>query len=174
MQAIADLLSSSRFTAHLVRENGLAGERLAHWVLRPGMLFGAAGKWWGDGGKRIAPHEGLDLCFYRDQAHEIHRLHPGIRIPAMYEGTVVRMLDDFLGRTVVIAHRLPEVDITCYTIYGHTVPREGLHVDRLVREGEVVARGRGTTPCLTSTSRSGGRVRRSHTPAWAGARYPTS
>jgi murein DD-endopeptidase MepM/ murein hydrolase activator NlpD len=147
MQAIADLLSRSRFTEHLVRENGLADDRLAHWILRPGMLSGAPVKWWGDGGKRIAPHEGLDLCFYRDQAHEIHRLHPGTRIPAMYDGTVVRVLDDFLGRTVVIAHSLPEGDGAFYTIYGHIVPREGLDVDRSVREGEFVAR-------LTDASRS--------------------
>jgi len=140
MQEILGVLSKSRFTEYLVRENGLAEHGLEHWVLRPGMLFGAPDKWWGDHGKRSVPHEGLDLWLYRDQHLLIHRLHVGTAIPAMYDGAVVRMLGDFLGTSVVVEHRLPQGDAVFYTIYGHTIPRDGLDINQSVHEGEIIAR----------------------------------
>jgi murein DD-endopeptidase MepM/ murein hydrolase activator NlpD len=132
------VLKRSRFTEHLVRENHLSGGDLAEWVFWPGMLYGAQDMWWGDRGPRAAPHEGLDLCLYSDRLGGIHRLHEGTRIPALVGGVVVRMLDDFLGRTVVVERPLPG-GARFYAIYGHTVPRAGLDLGQAVRAGEVVA-----------------------------------
>jgi hypothetical protein len=73
----------------------------------PGMAFGAMDKWWGDQGRRERPHEGVDLCLYRDGHGEVRRLGEHARLPAMYDATVVRLCDDFLGRSVMMEHELP-------------------------------------------------------------------
>jgi hypothetical protein len=135
---VTPFLHESHFTEHLIQENCIAEGELTEWVLRTGMLFGARHIWWGDRGTRAAPHEGLDLCLYSDRQGEIHRLREGTRIPALADGVVVRLLEDFLGRTVVMERRLPE-GARFYVIYGHTVPRAGLDVGQAVRAGEVVA-----------------------------------
>jgi murein DD-endopeptidase MepM/ murein hydrolase activator NlpD len=134
-------LEETRFTECLIRENGLQERDFGEWAFYPGMLFAALTKWWGDRGMRDAPHEGLDLCLYRDRRQVIHRLGQGTRIPAMYDGIVVRMLDDFLGRSVVMAHRFPgDNRVRFYTMYGHTIPCSGLRVGQVVRKGQIVAR----------------------------------
>ena len=56
----------------------------------------------------------------------------------MYEGTVVAMIDDFLGASIVLEHRLPEIGRPMLTVYGHTVVRETLLVGDAVGEGEVI------------------------------------
>lgn len=97
-------------------------------------------KWWGNQGKRNKPHEGLDLCFYRDSEGRILHLDDHTRIPVLYEGVVVRIVDDFIGQTVFMEHHLPDSNPpTFYTIYGHTTPLPGLHDGKIVKEGEILA-----------------------------------
>jgi murein DD-endopeptidase MepM/ murein hydrolase activator NlpD len=103
------------------------------------MLFHAVEKWWGDRGKRDWPHEGLDLCLYRDGQGRVRRLGEGLRIPALYGGTVVGFCKDFMGETVMIEHSLAQQG-QFYTMYGHTRPESELQVGQVVREGEVIAR----------------------------------
>ena len=143
----------TQFTQHLIRENGLDRDGFAGcfaaWLLCIGMSFHALAKWWGDWGERDQPHAGVDLCLYQDGQGYVRRLDESTRIPAMYDGTVVRTCDDFLGRSIMMAHRLPDGD-TFYTLYGHTVPRPDLEIGRAVREGEVVARLAGVPQSKTS------------------------
>ncbi len=113
------------------------------------MLFHAPAKWWGDWGERDQPHVGVDLCLYRDGQGYVRRLDESTRIPTMYDGVVVRTCDDFLGRSIMMEHRLPKGG-TFYTMYGHTVPRGDLQVGQAVREGEIVARLAGVTRSETS------------------------
>jgi murein DD-endopeptidase MepM/ murein hydrolase activator NlpD len=130
----------SGFTQALARANGLDERGFVGWQIDPAMRFGAARMWWADRGPRPAPHEGLDLCFYRDRTQAIHRLDPETRIPAAYDGSVVRLCDDFVGRSVMMAHRFPNRPGWYYTLYGHTRPREDLEASSTVRQGEIVAR----------------------------------
>ena len=137
-------LPTTTFTACLVRENDLEeAAGLAQWACAPGMAFGSTVQWWGTGGQRPRPHEGLDLCLYRDDLGGLRRLREGARLPAWYGGTVVRMCDDFLGRSVMIECNLPDPGThgpgKLYTMYGHTVLRPDLEVGQRVQEGEVVA-----------------------------------
>ena len=140
----SDLIPSrTRFTRHLIQANsldrgGFAGHFVA-WLLCPGMSYGAPVKWWGDWGVRDQPHVGLDLCLYQDGQGNVRRLDEETRVPAMYDGVVVHICDDFLGRSIVMEHGLPEGG-AFYSVYGHTVPRPGLRVGQAVRAGEVVAR----------------------------------
>ncbi|OGP76804.1 MAG: hypothetical protein A2V86_15095 [Deltaproteobacteria bacterium RBG_16_49_23] len=133
-------LKKSRFTEFLVRENGLDEPGFQEWIFYPGMLFNAMDKWWGNQGKRERPHEGLDLCLYRDREDRILRLDEKTKIPALYDGVVVRVVDDFIGKSVIVEHRLPGSDNSRFcTIYGHTNLPRGLHVDRIVKAGDILA-----------------------------------
>lgn len=58
--------------------------------------------WWGDCGERDNPHEGLDLCLYRNMEDDILRLDEKTNIPAMSDGVVVKIINDFLGRSVIL------------------------------------------------------------------------
>ena len=131
-------MPESRFTEYMVRENGLDRRGFRAWVFLRSMLFGAEGKWWGDRGKRTSPHEGLDVCLFSDARRSLFRLKEGTRIPAMCDGTVVAIIDDFLGVSIVLEHRLPDHGGRFLMIYGHMVVREGLRAGSGVRETEVI------------------------------------
>ena len=134
----------SGFSQALVRANALAERGFQSWLFDPAMLFGAPVMWWDDRGPRPRPHEGLDLCLYWGQGLEAGQLGTHTQIPAMYDGTVVHLCTDFIGRSVMMEHRWPGVPgggrPGCYyTLYGHTRPRAGLAAGQTVRQGEIVA-----------------------------------
>jgi len=54
----------------------------------------------------------------------------------MYDGTIVAIIDDFLGVSIVLEHKLPDLPGTFLSIYGHVVVRQGLHAGIAVREAE--------------------------------------
>jgi len=76
-------LRNSRFTEFLIRKNALDQGGFNGWVFCPGMLFNSTDKWWGDHGKRDKPHEGLDLCLYKDREDTILRLGEKAKVPAI-------------------------------------------------------------------------------------------
>jgi murein DD-endopeptidase MepM/ murein hydrolase activator NlpD len=150
---LSEMLDTSRFTEHLVRANRLDNDTLKEWVFCPGMLFRANAQWWGDHRDRTTPHEGLDLCFYRDREGRIQSLDNSTWIPAMFEGTVVGIIPDFLGRSVVLRHQIPGDGARVFcTMYGHTNPESEMQIGQIVREGETIAR-------LTHTRSSSTEVR---------------
>ncbi len=134
-------LSKTRFTEFLVRENSLEEYGFEEWLFYPGMLFNEKEKWWGDKkGGRTRPHEGVDLFLYKDQKGRILCLDKNTRVPAMYDGVVVSILDDFLGKSVVMEHDFAKDDSRRFcTIYGHTKPHGGIHVGSVIEEGDIIA-----------------------------------
>jgi hypothetical protein len=141
-------LRNSRFTEFLIQKNGLGEGGFKGWVFCTGMLFNSTDKWWGDRGKRDKPHEGLDLCLYKDRNGTILRLGNKAKVPAIYDGKVIVIIDDFLGKSIIIEHSFPDRDSSrLCTIYGHTIPRDNLHVGNIVEEGDIIA-------TLTGPSRS--------------------
>ena len=89
---------------------------------------------------RQRPHEGLDFCFYRDMAGQNHSLNEKTKIPVMYEGEVVGIHDDFMGKSLFVSHDFyDEYENRLHTIYGHTNPYPGVNVGRVFREGETIA-----------------------------------
>lgn len=133
-------LSRSRFSKYLVDCNNLHVQGFTRWVFYRGMLFNAREKWWGHGGNRNNPHEGLDLCFYLDTEGRFRRLTAGVRVPVMYSGEVVKIEDDFLGKSVYMRHDLYDArgNRLC-TIYGHTAPDSHVHTGTSLGEGDVFA-----------------------------------
>ena len=131
-------IPASRFTEFILRENGLDRHGFQAWAFLPGMLFKAGDKWWGDRGKRTLPHEGLDFFLFNNGWGRVLRLGEGTRIPAMYGGTVVAIIDHFLGKSIVLEHRFPELGGPLLTIYGHTVVGEVLQLNSAVGAGEII------------------------------------
>jgi hypothetical protein len=133
------MFKKTRFTQFLIRENALDKDGFREWVFHPDMLFQATEKWWGDRTKRSTPHEGLDFCLYRNGQNHVASLNVGTKIPAMYGGTVMKIIDDFLGKSVIVERERSAGDGAFLTIYGHTAPVEGLRLGRSIGEGEVIA-----------------------------------
>jgi hypothetical protein len=124
----------------LVHENGLDKRGFVEWIFSPGMLFNTWDTWWKGQAKRPKPHEGLDLCLYRNQADRIVSLDGITRVPVMFDGVVVKIFNDFLGKSLFIEHRLPDdTDGRFIVIYGHTAPCDNLYVGKTVKQGEIIA-----------------------------------
>ncbi len=133
-------LNKSRFTEFFIQANGLGKNGFDEWLFLPGMLFLAPDKWWGNRSKRDHPHEGLDLGLYRDRQGNIRQLEEATQIPAMYSGVVVKVLDDFMGKSVIMEHVLPDKETSMViTIYGHTIPAENLKAGRSFNRGDIIA-----------------------------------
>ena len=130
----------TRFTEVFIRENALDERGFKEWIFCPGMLFNAQKKWWGDQRERDTPHVGLDLCMYRARQDRIFHLNEKTKIPVMYGGVVVRIINDFLGKTVIMEHCLPNSDKRrLYTFYGHINPCGDFQVGRVFKEGDIIA-----------------------------------
>jgi len=132
-------INRTRFTEWLIRKNGLGEPGLKEWIFCPGMLFHAVCKWWGDKGPRNTAHEGLDICLYKDQQDRIASLDEKTRIPVMFDGVVVNIIDDFLGNSVIVEHAFRDRDTgRICTIYGHTNPLKGLYVGSGLKQGDIM------------------------------------
>jgi murein DD-endopeptidase MepM/ murein hydrolase activator NlpD len=130
----------SPFMKFLVAHNRPRLDGFAHWLFHPGMLFGAQLKWWGDQGRRPAPHEGLDLYRFADAAGRTQALDQLTQIPAAFAGRVVKILPDFLGQSIFMSHAVFAPDgRQLITAFGHTVPRDFLPIGAAVAAGEIIA-----------------------------------
>jgi hypothetical protein len=74
-------LAPSTFCADLIEQNGISD--FSQWFFYSGMLFGSDEKWWGKGGERPEPHEGLDICYYKNKAQSLCKLDGQIKVPVM-------------------------------------------------------------------------------------------
>ena len=71
---------------------------LKHWIFHPGMRFQASDKWWGDQGRRAAPHEGLDLYSFADAAGRVKTVDQHTQIPAAFAGQHRQNRPGFSGK----------------------------------------------------------------------------
>jgi hypothetical protein len=132
----------SGFTDFFIRENELDGfEGFKEWLLCPEMLIDASEKWWGDFNVRDVRHQGLDLCCYRTLNDQIIYLNGHTKIPAMYDGVLVGVINDFLGKSLILKHSIPGIESEDFlTVYGHTNPVQSIHIGKAYKEGETIAR----------------------------------
>ena len=130
----------SHFSAMLIASNGLDRYGFYQWAFYPGMLFQSEAKWWGDWGVRKRRHEGLDICLYQGTNGLVHSLDPTVKIPVLYDGTVVCLIDDYIGQTVFVMHDMYETQQNqLCSIYGHTDPGNTIETATPVGEGEIIA-----------------------------------
>jgi hypothetical protein len=129
----------SAFTRLLIRWNGLDAAGFAAWEFLPGMKFAERAAWWRDGAERPGAHEGLDICFYRTGDGRRLSLGAGARVPVVCPGEVVALVDDFLGRSVFVAHEITGGEgRRLHTVYGHLDPAPGLTPGGQLGEGDLV------------------------------------
>lgn len=130
----------ANFTEMLIAANRIAREDFHSWVFCENMTFNATGKWWGDYGSRDFPHEGIDLCLYIDGTGRLCRLDEQTRIPAMHDGVVKALFDDYLGQAVIIEHDGGEAESGTYlSAYAHTVPQAEIKPGVAVKRGSIIA-----------------------------------
>lgn len=130
----------SGFTSRLVEINHLNALGFDRFVFFPGMLFNSKEKWWGKGGLRAASHEGLDLCFFAGAGGTKFRLDETIHVPMVYDGVIVHMMDDFLGKTVVTRHDFGDAGhAQVLSLYGHMHPDPHLKIGDRICQGDVFA-----------------------------------
>jgi hypothetical protein len=133
-------LPPTSFARRLIAENNLDAKGFGRWLFYPGMLFHTTAKWWGKPGFRKSPHEGLDVCLFRDAAGRMQKLDEQTRIPVLYDGRVALIIDDFLGHSIFMDHGFRiQAGARLFTAFGHTRPLDRLQVGQAVGEGEIVA-----------------------------------
>ncbi|MFO8113613.1 MAG: hypothetical protein R6T92_13995 [Desulfosalsimonadaceae bacterium] len=128
------------FFDQLIALNQLDRFGFKRWLFYPGMLFGSRRTWWGAGRPRPFTHEGVDLCFFEAADGRRYRLDPAVRVPASENGTVVAMVDDFIGKTIVCTHTGNwGAGVPVYILYAHVVPSEALTPGAAFQKGEPLA-----------------------------------
>jgi murein DD-endopeptidase MepM/ murein hydrolase activator NlpD len=136
---ISQYLLKSRFTELIKNYNAFGDHIFKEWIFYPGMLFGSMDKWW-DKSKRDKPHEGLDFCFYSDLSDKILRLNEGVNIPAMFDGIIAGIIDDFLGKSIIFKHNIPGSSMISFcSIYGHVIPDKNIGAGSIVKQGDIIA-----------------------------------
>ena len=111
------------------------------WLFHCGMLFSSKDKWWGDFKYRQSEHEGIDITFYRSQSNEIHCFDYSIKVPAMDDGIILNICDDFLAKTLVIKHKkITSLNSQILFAYAHIIPKKGLKSGQRIRKNEVLAK----------------------------------
>lgn len=129
-----------KFFDYLLALNRSRLDQFCHWLFHPGMLPQASQQWWGKQKLRPTPHEGLDICWFRDKAGCQRSLPPATRIPAPFPGRVVQVSADFLGQSIFLIHKGLVTDDWCLlTAFGHTTPLPGVAADTPVQEGDSIA-----------------------------------
>ncbi len=126
----------SDYISLLVRVNQLDADKYRYPVFFPGMLFGSFETWWGRKGCRASSHEGVDICFFAGAGPINYRLDETVRVPVIADGRVSAIIDDLLGKTVVVRHGKAE---GIAVLYAHVRPEPGLAVGDGVKRGEICA-----------------------------------
>jgi murein DD-endopeptidase MepM/ murein hydrolase activator NlpD len=130
----------SRFTEMLIEENALDQSGFERWIFCHGMQFNSPDKWWGDHGLRDYPHEGIDLCMYKDRSSRIRHINEKTRIPVMQDGIVKAIFKDYLGKAVIIEHENSGSNHgRIISFYAHTNPRPEIEDGVIVKEGDILA-----------------------------------
>ena len=105
------------------------------WIFLPGMLFGNHIEWWGDGCRRRTEHEGLDFATGILRNGEICSIPEGVPARALADGEVAAVLDDFIGKTVVVRHS------TISRLNGDILHTLLSHIQPQLRPQDAVAKG---------------------------------
>ncbi len=131
----------SEYLADIARINRLGAYQPVEWLFHTGMLFSTLDKWWGDFKSRATAHEGIDITYFRTRPGEIHRFDDTILIPAMEDGPLLNICDDFLGRTLVVEQENNTTsEVRVIFAYAHIRPEKRLIKGYRIRKNEIIAR----------------------------------
>jgi hypothetical protein len=113
---------------------------LESWIFSEGMLFLDRIEWWGNRNRRRTEHEGIDFALGRIADGRISAIPTTTPIRAIAEGEAVAVLDDFLGKTILVRHPSikNEESAVFHTLYSHIQPEDGLSGQ--VSKGQILGR----------------------------------
>jgi murein DD-endopeptidase MepM/ murein hydrolase activator NlpD len=135
-----EIEAESKFIESFIKVNELTSDDFDKWMISPGMLFTAKNSWWGGQGKRTGNHEGLDLVFYKNQKNEIAGFDEYTKIPILYDGVIVGIFNDFLGKSIFIEQGIADHDRgRLCAIFGHVKPMKNVYVGKKCKQGEPIA-----------------------------------
>lgn len=130
----------SKFFDYLLACNETALSGFKSWLFQPGMAFNSGETWWGEKRPRPTPHEGIDLCCFKDGVGQFRQVGPDLQIPATFAGQILKLGRDFLGKSIYLGHEIQAADgRQLCTAYGHTRPLVSLRVGQPVAAGEIIA-----------------------------------
>jgi len=94
------------------------------WTFRPGMVFGDRIEWWGDRNRRLSEHEGIDFAEGLCSKAQVRKIPEGTPVRALDNGEIISILDDFLGKTILVRHpsTVNKDGSVLYTQYSHILP----------------------------------------------------
>ena len=128
----------SAYLDALARANGLP--RDTQWLFYPGMLQDSPDKWWDDFLFRHARHEGIDICYYRTPAQEKMQFIHDLRVPALDQGVVLNVSNDFLGKSLVLEHQgFCDFPDRVVIVYSHLSPAPGIGPGSVVEKDQIIA-----------------------------------
>ncbi|MFO7751925.1 MAG: hypothetical protein R6V41_02265 [Desulfobacteraceae bacterium] len=140
----------SEYLAKIAAVNRLDIEAPCGWIFHHGMLFQSTAKWWGAPGNRHAPHEGLDIQMYRTGRGDIAAVSPDFLVPALDDGHVVNICNDFLGRSLVVVNRaFSKRSLSVLAVYAHLDVMPGIETGTSLTKGDIVG-----TPASTAGKKS--------------------
>jgi murein DD-endopeptidase MepM/ murein hydrolase activator NlpD len=130
------------FTDRFVGVNHLEAGGFQRWSFQPGMLFAATTVWWPTPTPaRSRPHEGLDLATFVDNSGNCRSLTHGAMVPVLAEGEVVEIFDDFLGKSILVAHHgYRQGGAALHSIYAHCRIEAGVSSGYRCHGGEIIGR----------------------------------
>ena len=135
----ASVIPRTGFCECLAGANDLPARGFEEWVFYRAMLFQSLEKWWGKGGRRDKPHEGVDLTLYRARGGRTGRLDAATQVPAMYGGRIIRIIEDHIGKSAFVSHEIhDEKGNQLYSVYGHIEPVEGIGEAVQIPEGQII------------------------------------
>lgn len=88
---------------------------------------------------RAQSHEGIDVCFFVDACGNRFRLDETTRIPAAFNGQVAGIIPDFLGSTVILAHKPDDLEEPFFILYAHIRPDVSLSKGQILSAGQTFA-----------------------------------
>ena len=119
----------------------LGNGQKVQWLFHCGMLFSSMDKWWGDFKFRHSAHEGIDITYYRTHPGEMLCFDDSFKVPAMDDGIILNICDDFLAQTLVIEHKNSiSSSKRILFAYAHIIPEKGLKIGNIIQKKAVVAR----------------------------------
>ncbi len=135
------LMKKSRFSEYLIKSNNLERQGFVEWVFLSGMLFNDIDKWWDSGTIRCRAHEGVDFQLFNDKAGRNHCLKTELNVPVMFDGKVIQVANDFLGKSIFCKHDIQDANNRyLHTAYAHTIPHSDIKIGTTLKEGDLIAK----------------------------------
>ena len=134
-----EMILRSPFTQDFTALNYPGDKKSFRWCFLPGMLFLDSASWWKES-KRTRGHEGVDFCrFYAGQKCKAGLVGTDL-VPALFDGVVVKVEDDFLASTVWMRHEaIQRGNMVLFSALAHVEPLDGVKEGKVCGQGEVVA-----------------------------------